>query len=92
MKNQLTLSAFADWCEKQPPEREYNYMNNRNCAGCQYLKAIGLPVLAYGVDDWRDRQCNYHDIPDGWNDCARARPWAFGALASRLREAAGAKK
>lgn len=80
MKNLLTLESFADWAEKQPAEKEYDYSRSQYCAAAQYLQSIG--VVDYARPSW--------DLPAGWAkalnpfndlDCT------FGALATRLRKA-----
>ena len=48
MKNQLTLSAFADFAEKQG-DREYDYWNTRECACAQFSDYIGLERDSTGL-------------------------------------------
>jgi hypothetical protein len=42
MKPQLTLEAFADWCEKQPARRKYDWASEQNCAVAQYAAFLGM--------------------------------------------------
>ena len=78
MSNPLTLEAFAEWCEKQPARKQYDYWNTEDCACAQYAKSIG-----------DDRP--FHEFVCGspfWTRAnARAfyRPWSFKSLAKRLR-------
>lgn len=83
MKNPLSIEAFADWCEKQPADRGYNYAAPSNCAAAQYLKSVG--VLRYRLRSY--------ELPDGWNACLNpfdGGECTFGALAKRLRAASHA--
>ncbi|TPN03837.1 hypothetical protein FJ973_29790 [Mesorhizobium sp. B2-1-3] len=76
MKPQLTIEAFADWCEKQPAERKYPFMSMDDCACAQYAKALGIGNWVSASTFWRVAE-----------DIALDRPWTFGALAARLRAA-----
>lgn len=89
MRHPLSLEAFADWCEKQPADKEYNFNNCRTCAVAQYANSLGLP--------------NPYDFPKSgrvseipviaskfWsraNQAAFEENRTFSALASRLRAA-----
>lgn len=83
-----SLSTFADWAEKQPPDEAYRF---NDCTGeC----AIGQYMAAHGIG-WRDNShgSSYLDfIQRVWretdvnlNSLACARPWTFGALADRVK-------
>lgn len=80
MKNMLTLEAFADWAEKQPAEKEYDYSQSRYCAAAQYLQSIG--VVNFVLQSW--------DLPAGWAKALNpidGGAMTFGSLATRLRKA-----
>jgi hypothetical protein len=80
MKPQLTLEAFADWCEKQPAEKTYNYADCNRCACGQYAATLGLQGWA-GVKVYQPGEFWYEA------NCAAAWEDTFGALAKRLRSA-----
>ena len=77
MKPQLTIEAFADWCEKQPADKRYNYENSSECAVAQYLTHLG----AVKVKLWS------HEVEAAFGNVVDESPWTFGALAARLRAA-----
>lgn len=83
MKPQLTIEAFADWCEKQPAEKSYDYMDTTNCAFCQYLRSLGIEAnvgqTRYYVGD------ALRPMPDGIDRAVDLGVRTFGALAARLR-------
>lgn len=82
MKPQLSLEAFADWCEKQPADEYYQYSVPSQCACAQYQKSLGIyrpGWLCYAAGN------SFWLIADGF---ARVGPYTFGALAARLRAAA----
>lgn len=76
MKPQLTLEAFADWCEKQPADQRYRYLSLRNCACAQFAQHNK-------VGDWMDTSEFWMSA----DDYAVKEPHTFGALALRLRAA-----
>lgn len=91
MKPQLTIEAFADWCEKQPPEKEYDYTDPFGCAFCAFLKNIGIDQPSVGPDVWWTINARLQErpLPEGVNaavhgDGSRSQ-WNFGALTARLR-------
>ncbi len=75
MKPQLTIEAFADWCEKQPADGVYDYTHSSSCAVAQFLQSAG--VQNYDLFPW--------EIPERFQEPVREYPWAFGALSARLR-------
>lgn len=86
MKNMLTKEAFAEWCEKQPANKEYDYANPRDCAFCQYLKGVGFEYPGVNSTHWRPDALGDDNRPLGVIADALARlPYTFGALAARLR-------
>lgn len=81
MKNMLSLEAFADWCETQPPEETYNFIDASDCAAARYLKSIGVyPYVLYS-----------DQLPKGWGACLNPdgphSVCTYGQLAQRLRKA-----
>lgn len=88
MRPQLTIEAFADWCEKQPAEKSYNWASEDNCACAQYAKALGMPDAfegRYSTDGFwaKADQIALRDdfiFRADWSD-------TFGNLAARLRAA-----
>lgn len=83
-KNPLTIEAFAEWAEKQPADKTYEYIDSTRCACFQYSAAIGMDT-SQAIPAWRQ------DLYDGsafWHrvdDAAAETPYTFGALAARLR-------
>ena len=97
MRPQLTIEAFADWCDKQPAEKEYNYGSITDCAFCQYLQSLGFESVRVSPYGWRlrnDGPFAYRALPDGLDEAVRAGVeygsggplWTFGALSLRLRQ------
>lgn len=92
MKPQLSIEAFADWCEKQPADKAYSYSNcGGHCAFGQYLEWLGLPVDFVAMDVWLDTRGERRPLPvwvdemvigAGYSDRASH---TFGSLAARLR-------
>lgn len=90
MKPQLTIEAFADWCEKRPAGDGYNWADEDNCATAQYAKSLGM-LEAFSRRNkpgaskfWcAGEQIALRDdyFEAGFRD-------TFGALAARLRRAA----
>lgn len=83
MKNPLSLEAFADWCEKQPKDKTYRYVEPTECACAQYAKFLGIQnwIGAAGAGSFWGR-ADYEAFYGHRN---------FGALAARLREASKAE-
>jgi hypothetical protein len=93
VRHPITLEAFADWLERQPAERAYNYTDPYACPIAQYLQAQGVP--AYGVTHnlWHDANCVSHEFDDRMREAAigewdrpRGERWTFGQAARRARE------
>lgn len=82
MKPQLSLEAFADWCEKQPAELAYDWHSTWSCAIARYVKTLGDDDLYRKVSNLRTSSGVLCER------LALTRPWTFGALAARLRAAA----
>jgi len=78
-------AQFADWVEKQPKDREYDYWDTGNCALCQGLREMGYQVRVAGGMTWEDSDGHKHLIPEKPMNALFERPWTFGALAERLR-------
>lgn len=53
MRHPLTLEAFAEWLEKQPPMQEYNFIDSQGCAIFQYLQSSGFKPAGVGGGYWR---------------------------------------
>ena len=89
MKPQLTLEAFADWCEKQPADKAYDYWSYEFCACGQYATSLGLSTA-----EWKRAFDKQSHRPRGgfWWDANYAACLAgtFGDLAQRLRAQIGA--
>lgn len=77
MRNPLTFEAFAEWCEKQPARKRYDFWDPRNCACARYSESIGGERNAYPDPSlfWLEA-----------NDIAHGGGQTFGSLAKRLRE------
>ena len=85
MKPQLTLEAFADWCEKQPANESYEYFDVCNCAVAQYARHLGInykPVCASDAPEATFWQRAEWEACPTFDDDPR-----WGALAARLRAA-----
>lgn len=83
MKTQATLAEqFLKFCESQPPEKSYEYLDQYGCAVAQFAEALGK--------SWRDisgsrvAPCAGHQ---GWDIDYLAGVWprTFGALVERLK-------
>ncbi len=86
MTNPLTREAFAEWCEKQPADKEYDYWC-RNCAIGQFMTASGFEVEAVGLGRVITSDGEEFRIPRLLDRASFEEPRSFGALASRLRAA-----
>lgn len=77
MKPQLTKEAFAEWCEKKPADKFYDYENWRTCACAQYANHLGVeyPIVFPRENGTFWEQAEY----------AAVNATTFGALAKRLR-------
>lgn len=75
----LTLEAFADWAEKQPADKAYQFTSLANCACAQYARSLGIDWLSTPVADF---WVHANHIAADWGG---DRGYTFGALASRLR-------
>lgn len=75
-----------DWAANKPADVEYNYMDNHNCALCQFLKEQGYeddPEV--GGITWGRRGVLGGQRLSGTLEQALVRlPNTFGALAERL--------
>lgn len=90
-KNIFSNETFAQWAESQTGT--YNYMDQTNCAICQYLQAMGLPLKHAEGFNWEDTQGNRHAIPKTWVRALNYKaieyydkPRPFAGLAKALRE------
>lgn len=82
MRNPLSIEAFADWLEKQPPEGEYDYCSFSRCAISQYCRWLGFK------DVWTSARIGFELAHHAVVDCD---PQTFGAAAARAREAINAR-
>ena len=85
MKPQLTLEAFAEFCEGKPADEVYCYMDDGHCACAEYARSLGIAYrvanpISYG-SFWE--RAEHHAI-SVWQDGAAT----YGALAARLRASA----
>lgn len=80
--DQYTLEAFAEFCEKQPADKEYDYCTAAECAVAQYLSSIKAPKV----------KLNSSEIDAMFGvtvgNAVVDEPHTFSALAKRLRETA----
>ena len=90
MRNPITIEAFAEWCERQPPHAGYYYGDVKGCAFCQYLKSIGISSPIVGGAGWTP-SCGSpsRSFPTHLARALAVTPYTYGALASRLRNAIG---
>ena len=84
MSDNLTLSAFAEFCESKPADESYYYDDVTRCACGQYASAIGEPRFFYKAIGFNTPQDPFWDKADR---LACYFPRTFGALATRLRSA-----
>jgi hypothetical protein len=75
-----SLRTFLAWAEKQPADKQYNYLDSGICACGQFAAYIGQQ------SDWMNRQSG--SIWCALDDYAHMWPRTFGALAGRLRATA----
>lgn len=82
MKNMLSIEAFADWCEKQPADKAYDYLDPYNCACAQYAANLGLAYRVICPSEtgsfWE--RAEWIAVPDDNFSTA-----SFSDLAARLR-------
>lgn len=83
MKNLLTKEAFAEWCEKQPKHKRYDYDCIGECALTQYAASLGMKT-PYGPPDSPIHTSHFWQAA---NNAACFGSQTFGALAARLRSA-----
>ena len=74
MKPQLSIEAFAEFCERKPADEQYNYWSMTECACAQYARHLGGQLQG-------KRKAFWFKI----NVIATPEPHTFGALAARLR-------
>lgn len=69
----MTLKDFAEWCSKQPPNKQYKWEDERVCPLAQFSNSIG---------------CSYEDTPIAWEIVVMngGEGQTFGALVSRLEK------
>lgn len=84
MKPQLTIEAFADWCEKQPADEAYDFYA-KDCAWGQFLTSLGVEYACVGFNTWTGSDGQRRCFPSGIAFPVEEEPHTFGALASRLR-------
>ena len=75
-KDNLALSSFIEWLEKQPPRKRYEYLDRYKCVVAQYAISCGLT--------------DYWDMPAvprvDWNyEIAGPHPNTFGGALKRAR-------
>ncbi len=75
MKPQLSIEAFAEFCERKPARQKYDFCDAKNCALAQFLKAA----------DVQNFELATHEIPSAFRWQIQLGSWTFGALAKRLR-------
>src|SRR6266853_302 len=59
----LTVDRVAMWLETQPPEKEYDYLDNCNCLLAQYLTDYGYENV-YVTNESVIMDGKYYDFPD----------------------------
>ena len=82
MSDNLTLSAFAEFCESKPADEEYDYGDWRACACAQYARHCGKEYRVAAAIEYGNFWQRAEYYAAGINE-----PRTFGALASRLRSA-----
>lgn len=91
MKPQLSLEAFAEFCERKPAHEEFNICSPRICAVGLFAKSLGFERGSdpdFAIDAGRGRSLPIQGLTDKIM-CDGER--TFGALAARLRAAAKAE-
>lgn len=81
----VNLDGFKDWLRQQPPEAEYDFTSNENCAIGLYLQSLGFTGIGVGgwgtfhVDEDYSREYQIQV-----EDCLSYEPRTFGAALMRL--------
>lgn len=75
IKTEPSLEGFIAWLETKPPEEEYNWRNDKECAVGQYAQSLGL---CYLYISYLDR-----------GGIAYHQPRTFGAAAKRAKKQLG---
>lgn len=73
--NLLTNDSLREWLQKQPPDGEYDYIND--CLIGRYLAAHGIDAVVGISMVWHEG--GVQPLPDGWNRINREPPRTFGA-------------
>lgn len=80
------LNRIIDWVEKQPADKEYNYVNTKHCLIAQYLKAQGkTDVHVSHVSAYFDGCESGLRLPNGVNCAVRQGCWTFGGALKELK-------
>jgi hypothetical protein len=83
----FSLDSLIAWLEKQPAEREYDYVDGRVCMMNQYLSAHGIRVAGVAADYYRAEPLSYVRVPlpHSFIDIALRGPATFGAALARAK-------
>ncbi len=79
MKPQLTLEAFAEFCEGKPAGQVYCYFDTGHCACAEYARHLGIDYQVAQGKFWA--KAEFHAA--NWD----GKKATYGALAARLRAA-----
>ena len=75
MRPQITVEAFAEFCERKPAGERYDFTEMKRCAVAQFLQSVGVQNFALLSNE----------IPEAFKNPVQFGDWTFGALAARLR-------
>lgn len=86
VKALLKPHLFIAWVRKQKKNWKFNYMENKNCAIAQYLKAYNTGIESIGGAEFWYKATTMVVIPDGmWKPAVRCN----GTKKSLLQELLG---
>ena len=85
----FTKEHFTEWVKKQPPEKEYPFMDGRNCALATYAKGLGFENASADSRAviFRSKEgaiLRKTSILSSAEDFLAQHPHTYGALAKRL--------
>jgi len=86
MRHPFELQSFVDWLGKQPPDEEYNYYDEAECALGRYAQWLGMEPAAFYMAVGRTLD------PLPFNPIGKVvayLPWTYGAATQRAKELLG---
>ena len=71
MRSPYSNQSLIEWLERQPAGTGYNWVDQHNCALCQYFRSMGFPVHHVSKEYWAEPEGGEyikHPFPAGWNN------------------------